>query len=204
MSNLFLELITKGADISQEDFKCIQNLCKCITELFTVEERLMKINAPCTVIGDILGNMAPVETIYRLICKSVPVLQSNIVFLGNYISSNGNDNLEVIAFIFSLKVQMPNKVILLRGFNENVKEAQRILLPECKRKYGDIEIAQLVCDAIVEAFTRMPFCVIIDESILCLHSGIPSKSSGNKIMNFFENIPNIIENIEDCFPAYEV
>lgn len=200
VSNVFLELIRKTADVSQEDWNCIRSLCESISDFFISEDRLIKLNAPVVVIGDILGNLAPIVAFDKLLCPSVPVLQNNMLFLGNYIG-NGTHNLEVICFVFSLKLQVPNKVILLRGFNENGKEAHKLLLPECQRKYGP-EVGSLVCNLICEAFSKMPFGAIIDESVVCMHSGIP-KSSGNRV-TILEDIPKTLNNVEDCLPAYEV
>lgn len=195
-------LFTPGQDKGEVLVKYMANLLDMAKVLLKNEDRLMKINAPVEVIGEIRGNLAAVITIEKLLCPTVPVLQSNLVFLGNYICPKGVHNVEVLCFLLALKTQSPNKVILLRGHNESVKEASRILLKECESKYGNV--GKQVCSLLCSVLEMMPFAVIIDESILCLHSGLPVKSAAASNVNMFADIPSPLSNVEDNAVALEV
>ena len=192
-------LFTPGQDKGSDLLKYLTALLEMARDLIASEERLMKINAPAVVIGDIRGNLQPMLTIEELLCPTAPVLQENLVFLGNYISPKGQHNVEVLCFLMALKIQAPNQILLLRGYNENIKEAKGILERECQKKYG--EVAPQVYALLTSVLEKLPFAVIIDESILCLHSGVP-KTARRVIM--LTDIPCSLPNIEDNATAFEV
>ncbi len=198
MSNV---LFTPGQDKGEVLVKYMANLLEMARVLVKSEERLMKINAPVDVIGDLKGSLPAVMAIEKLRCPTVPVIQSNLVFLGNYICPKAANNVEVLCFLLALKTQSPNKVFLLRGHNESNKEATRILLKECEAKYGSV--ARQVCSLLVSVLEVLPFAVIIDESILCLHSGPPIVSAGNQV-TMIADIPSPLANVEDNAVALEV
>ena len=177
----------------------LTNLINIGKDLLDLEARLMKINAPAVVIGDLQGNLASVMTINQLLCPTIPVLQNNIVFLGNYISPSGSHNVEVLCFLIAIKIQAPNKVMLLRGYNENMTQAKQILQKECTEKYDDVapQVLALLCDLL----EKLPFAALIDESIICMHSGVPKTANR---LSMLADIPNPLRNIEDCHTAYEV
>lgn len=72
-----------------------------------------------------------------------------------------------------MKLCLPNKVYLLRGANELGSGTSNALIQECTRKFGP-ENGALVAAVFGEIFTKLPIAVVIDENILCTHSGIPS------------------------------
>lgn len=177
----------------------LKTLCENVSDLLLGEDRMIKINAPAYVVGDILGNLDSLLTMERLLWQSIPVLPINIIFLGNYIGPNKNC-VEVISYLFALKMLLPAKVILLRGFNE-CKECSANMINECIQKYGN-EIGRFIWESINDVFEKLPFAAVVDESILCVHSGIP-KLSG-RIAKFLE-IPEEISNVEkECPLAFEV
>lgn len=194
-------LFTPGQDKGEVLVKYMSNLLDMAKILLKSEDRLMKINAPVEVIGEVRGNLGAVITIEKLLCPTVPVLQSNLVFLGNYICPKAVHNVEVLCFLLALKTQSPNKVFLLRGHNESVKEASRILLKECESKYGNV--AKQVCSMLTSVLEWMPFAVIVDESVLCLHSGLPVKSAANNVSVLTE-ITSPLANVEENAIALEV
>lgn len=137
----------------------------------------------------------------RSLWQSVPVLHANLIFLGNYIGQC-KWNVETVCYLLSLKVTNPNKVFLLRGVNETREENRVFLLAECVRKYGS-DTGKTIWQTLNEALDRLPFAAVIDESILCVHSGIP-RASGSLITKFFE-LHECIHNVEKESPlAYEV
>ncbi|EAA22037.1 putative phospho-ser/thr phosphatase [Plasmodium yoelii yoelii] len=115
------------------------------------------------------------------------------VFLGNYLN-RGELSLEVICFLFSLKILFPKHIYLIRGNHENrvfnyvygfYKDIERKIKSNfnClgKINYKD----DVICAYSYELFNRindvlefLPLSVLLDNEILCIHSGI-----GDSIQN---------------------
>lgn len=193
--------------------KYIKNLCDHANELFACEQKMIKINAPAIVFGDLCGDADSLFTLERLFWQSVPVLANNLVFLGNYMggaSTGGvpgtsgtltSFNIEIFCYLLALKLAAPNKVFLLRGVNETADHIGRDLMAECALKYGP-ETGIHLFTTLIDVMNKLPFAVVIDETILCTHSGIPRTAL--KLAKFLE-IPDSVSNVANESPlAYEV
>ena len=157
-------------------YKYLRVLCNDLSSMLTTEKKLIKINAPAVVVGDLHGSLADLLHLEALFWQSFPVISESLVFLGNY-SGKFSFGLECLIYLFSLKLCLPNKVYLLRGAAElgSVDSVVhgRALLQECTTKFG-AEHGKLVVAVLVEIFAKLPLAVVVDETILCTHSGIPA------------------------------
>lgn len=91
-------------------------------------------------------------------------------------------------------------MFLLRGKAETRAVSSHSLRDECYRKYG---IAQggVIFEAFNDIFAKMPIAVILDESCLCVHSGIPSS---NRKIEDVNHLPVEMFDIQKDGPiAYE-
>ena len=79
---------------------------------------------------------------------------------------------------------------LIRGSNEMRSAQKNGLQQECINKYGKTH-GTVVWNAMNEVFNRMCLAVIIDESVLCVNSGVPTQS------NVVEDIFNIAAELKD-------
>ena len=99
---------------------------------------------------------------------------------------------------------MPNKVYLLRGVNEGHCDT---LKKECHRKYGSTNGDQVYA-ILLEIFARLPIALLVDDNILCTHSGIPAPSSAGAApisMEALIRLPNQMPAIESDSPiAFEI
>lgn len=91
-------------------------------------------------------------------------------------------------------------MILLRGFNENHSTASTILKPKCIKLFK--EKGDHLWEQLAQTLDMMPFAVLIDEAVICMHSGVP-KSNTNRLVMMLD-IPLRLRNIEDCPLAFEV
>ncbi|KAJ6221289.1 hypothetical protein RDWZM_007101 [Blomia tropicalis] len=149
-------------------------LCQNVRSLFECEDKLIKINSPAFVIGDIRGNLENLLLMERILWQQVPVVSNNFVFLGNYVNV-GKWSIECVLYLFALKIIAPNKFFLIRGFNE-VRSSQKAgLQQECLSKYGT-KHGTKVWEMVNDVFDRMCLMVVIDEAILCVNSGVPSQT----------------------------
>ncbi|KAF7488152.1 Serine/threonine-protein phosphatase PP-X -like protein 2 [Sarcoptes scabiei] len=206
--NIFIDLIkdfynkTKFQDNTQsglmslkEDWtifsKYISILCEQLKGLLLAEDKLIKINAPSIIVGDLQGSLSDLFAIEQNFFQSFPVSEYNLVFLGNY-SGLFSKGIEVITYLFSMKLLSPNKVFLLRGTNEILSKSKLILKKECLHKYGQ-EFGRNIFNVVQEIFDRLPFAIIVDESIFCCHSGIPKWNKIDKLVHLPHDISSVIK-----------
>lgn len=98
-------------------------LCKQAKEIFINEARCLKINSPCFVVGDLHGNLNNLMTYELQLWRLLPAAQSaNILFLGNLVDGE-KFGVETVAYLFCLKILMPEKVFIIRG-NHEVRSVQ--------------------------------------------------------------------------------
>ncbi|XP_074040904.1 uncharacterized protein isoform X6 [Leptinotarsa decemlineata] len=123
--------------------------------------------------GDLHGNVADLLYFERVLWHIGPGLSpSNLLFLGDYVD-RGAYSIEVISYLFSYKLQSPNKVNLLRG-NHEIREVQKMFTfyKECILKMGE-KLGNEVWMAVNNAFDTMPVAAVIDGKLFCCHGGVP-------------------------------
>lgn len=153
--------------------KGLISLCAQVREIFKAEDRMVTIQAPAYVLGDLHGNFASLLYFERILWHLGPGLcPSNILFLGDYVD-RGPHGMEVIAYLFAYKVQAPRKLMLLRG-NHEIREIQKQFTfhTECVLKFGE-KMGGEVWNAINNAFDALPLAANIDGKVFCCHGGIP-------------------------------
>ncbi|KPM06823.1 serine/threonine protein phosphatase-like protein 6 [Sarcoptes scabiei] len=151
----------------------ISKLCKEVTEIFLIEPRVLKINTPCIVIGDLHGNINDLLTFERQLWPLAPTSNaSNVLFLGDYVD-RGDYSIEVVCYLFAMKILAPTKFFLLRG-NHEIRSIQRnfTFARECILKYS-YQNGQKVFEEFNKTFDHLPLVGIVEESIFCAHGGIP-------------------------------
>nr|CAH7728332.1 unnamed protein product [Callosobruchus chinensis] len=101
------------------------NVCNQVKEVFRNEPRLLELNSPCYIMGDLHGNVADLLHFERTLWHIGPGLcPSNLLFLGDYVD-RGAYSIEVISYLFSYKLQSPRKMNLVRG-NHEIRDVQKM------------------------------------------------------------------------------
>ncbi|MHA1459645.1 MAG: metallophosphoesterase [Promethearchaeota archaeon] len=118
------------------------------------------------VIGDLHGDLKSLTKLMEIIKNENP---KYVIFLGDIVD-RGLYQLECLILILALKIKDSNKYFLLRGNHETL---------EVNRNYGFYqEFLNRFKDnkkfnQVTAIYNALPYSALVNESILCLHGGIP-------------------------------
>ena len=122
------------------------------------------------VIGDLHGDLKSLIKLIEIIKLENP---KNVIFLGDIVD-RGLYQLECLILILALKIKDSNKYYLLRGNHETL---------EVNRNYGFFQDFlnrfkdPKKFNQITAIYNALPYSALVNESILCLHGGIPEEFS---------------------------
>eukprot|EP00164_Ancoracysta_twista_P019090 GFYU01033394.1.p1 GENE.GFYU01033394.1~~GFYU01033394.1.p1 ORF type:complete len:567 (-),score=158.77 GFYU01033394.1:205-1905(-) len=154
-------------------------LCSRVEELLLKESKVLELQSPLYVFGDIHGNMTDLLYFSKNIWTfGMSLTAGKFLFLGDYVD-RGLEGLEVIAYLFAQKTNVPEKLFLLRGNHElrkiNGWEAyykEGSFLRQCRNRFGST-LGHEVWEAVNCVFDAMPYAAVIDQRVFCVHGGIP-------------------------------
>ncbi len=172
IDDIFLQyLLNNPEEISKLNFERISQILKRATEIFDEEDLLIYLNSKNIndifyIIGDIHGNLQALQKILKIINDTNP---NYIIFLGDIVD-RGPHQLECLILVLILKILYPKKYFLLRGNHETLEMNKAYgFFYEFINRFEDVskfnEVARL--------YRSLPFCIIINNIILCVHGGIP-------------------------------
>jgi protein phosphatase len=100
-----------------------------------------------------------------------------LIFLGDY-GDRGIHSPEVYYVVLRLKELFPNRVVLMRGNHEgpaDLRASPHDLPTQMKRRFGDRGSEAYM--KLRELFNHLYTCVIIEDRVVLLHGGAPSKAA---------------------------
>ncbi|PVF96761.1 Metallo-dependent phosphatase [Serendipita vermifera] len=162
-------------------------LLQRVTEIFRKESNVLRLYGPVTICGDIHGQYF--DMVHWMMPKyGGNPLKVNYLFLGDYVD-RGYFSVEVLLWLFSLKIIRPEGINMLRGNHESKHLTNYFTFRiECTRKYSE-----RIYEAFVEVFKTMPLAAVVDDKFFCVHGGIgPESRTLDEIekINRFVEIPN--------------
>lgn len=183
---------------SEQFAKDMFKLCQKVRHVLEREPRVVYLQSPAYIFGDIHGNLEDLhffsDNIWRL---GMSLTAGNFLFLGDYVD-RGMSCLEVTAYLLAMKLQLPHKVFLLRG-NHETRDVngweehyeERSFIYQCRARFGD-DIGYRIWEACNQVFDRLPLCGVVDQDIFCVHGGIPRPLSQNttRIQDIL-NVPKV-------------
>ena len=172
-----------------------------VTKIISTENSLIKIRSPCKIFGNINGIYTDLMRYFESYGNPSDNIQNGdinvmqYIFLGDF-CDRGNLSLEVILLLFALKIKYPNFIYLIRGHHEDIIINEFYGLgDECKEKLKeDIQTNDSVFKRINRAFNYLPFGVLVDNNILCIHGGL---GSSIKSLEDISNIPRPTQIYQD-------
>lgn len=168
--SLLQNLIKKPEKISKLNLEDIFKITSEAKGIFQNENLLLEFNVRETeeayVIGDVHGNMQSLLKLFELINKNNPKL---VIFLGDIVD-RGPRQMECLIFVLILKILKPQTFYLLRGNHETLEMNQAYgFFYEFAQRFNNYDGFK----EILAVYDMLPICSIINNSILCLHGGIP-------------------------------
>lgn len=159
-------LACKGVSkhIKSMDILRLAHICK---KIFESQSRLIEIDGPVRICGDIHGQF---PDLIRLFTQGGFPPDSNYLFLGDYVD-RGSYSLETFLLCLAYKARYPNNFIMLRGNHElpHINEKYGFKEEICSRK-GEFPI--IIYDEICKMMNVMPMTGLVGGRILCMHGGI--------------------------------
>ena len=162
-------------------------------ELFTMAKKILKsestlvrISAPCRIVGAIFGRF---DDLIRILCqtdgksKQPAFLTEQFVFLGDY-TSKEKQSLECLVFLLAIKCKFPTCYAMLRGEKEIQRDVTDKRFLYSVRRHFDKDQAPTIIAELNEIFTLLPLAALVSQKILCVHGGIsPDLKSFKDIEN---------------------
>lgn len=169
--SLINDIIRNPHKISELNFHTISQILNQAVDILKEEMLLLELNFKnfnyeILVIGDIHGNLKGLQKLMEIIEQVKPKF---VIFLGDIVD-RGPHQLECLILILALKIQQPDKYFLLKGNHESL---------EINQYYGFYQDfinrfkEQRKFEDVLALYKVLPFCALVNRSVLCLHGGIP-------------------------------
>lgn len=165
--------------------RTLVSLCGEVEPILRSEPRHTTVPSPCYVFGDIHGNYRDLHYFMQNLVtfNDMRYTPHRFVFLGDYVD-RGEFSVEVIAYLFAIKVLAPEKVLLLRGNHEDTLVSGDLgsygatsFRAQCRKLFGAI-VGEDLWRKASRAFAYLPLTANIDKKIFCTHGGLPRFRGG--------------------------
>ena len=123
-------------------------------------------------------------------------MPARYLFLGDYVD-RGDHSVEVVAYLFAMKVLYPKRIFLLRGNHElqttncsYQNYGKKCFHGMCTAAYGE-EQGNNAWWSAQYVFRNLPIAASIDKRIFCVHGGIPRFIRTDPDVNIVEKIASL-------------
>lgn len=169
--SLLPNLINKPENISKLKIDEILKILKTVKNILEEENLLIKFSIKekaeeVYVIGDIHGNLETLMKLVEIINNNNPKI---VIFLGDIVD-RGSKQFECLLIVLALKILYPSRYYILRGNHETVEMNKYYgFFQDFIHRFND----KINFNEILNIYNVLPLCALINETILCLHGGIP-------------------------------
>lgn len=167
------DLIANPDTILSLEFEEINEIVTEATKIAEEENRLLDIqcqkNEKIFVFGDIHGNLHSLEVMLNEIKKRKP---KYIISLGDIVD-RGSFQLQTLIVMCAFKILNPDTFFILRGNHETLEMNRSYgFYNNFLARFGDAE----KFDPVLDFYNGLPYCAVVNKTILCVHGGIPQKT----------------------------
>ncbi|WP_319507349.1 metallophosphoesterase [uncultured Methanolobus sp.] len=134
-----------------------------VSSLFEAEPAVVHVDCSSVIIlGDLHGNLEALDFILE---KGEELNCKKYIFLGDYFD-RGDHSIELLCYLFKLKINQPDDFILLRGNHETAGTNAFYGL------YDDLDKDDELFSLVNRTFEKMPIAAVLNGNVFCVHGGI--------------------------------
>ncbi|WP_094228532.1 metallophosphoesterase [Methanolobus psychrotolerans] len=134
-----------------------------VSVLFESEPAVVHVDFSSVIlVGDLHGNIEALDLILE---KGEELNCKKYIFLGDYVD-RGDHSVELLSYLFKLKINHPDCFILLRGNHETAGTNAFYGL------YDDLDKDDELFSLVNRTFEKMPIAAVLNENVFCVHGGI--------------------------------
>jgi diadenosine tetraphosphatase ApaH/serine/threonine PP2A family protein phosphatase len=147
----------------------ILGLIKRARRAFKQDPSLLELAGDFTVVGDVHGN---IDDLLRIFERGGYPPQVNYIFLGDYVD-RGQNSVEVLIMLYSLKILFPSNIYLIRGNHEC--ESVTAVYGFKREVSGRFSVQ--VYHKFVKSFAHLPYSAVLNNKYFCVHGGLSPELS---------------------------
>lgn len=123
------------------------------------EPNFVQLKEPIVIVGDIHGQFYDLIHMFEKVIDKRGIMTTNMLFLGDYVD-RGDYSLEVVLYLYALKLRYPKNITLLRGNHESRAMAEHFtfrqeVMDKCDRDESIYEL-------LMESFDALPIAADVN------------------------------------------
>ena len=151
--------------LPQFDPNDLMDLCKDVKRVFLDEPTVLEFDPPVLIVGDLHGQILD---LFRIIQANGLPSTKRYLFLGDFVD-RGEFSIEVVTYVFLLKIVFPHNVFVIRGNHEfDAVCATGGFGHDLNWMYRN----PVVYYSFLDSFSAIPIAALISRSYLAVHGGI--------------------------------
>lgn len=158
----------------------ITQICQQTVNILKEEPNVLEVplidNQQFYIIGTLKGQFRDLLYWLNLIDFENKPIKPIILFLGNYVDYHDQE-IELVLYLFCLKIKYPNNIFLLRSKHDFSEINQMYgFYDRCAHRLiseNPISDGRTMYSEINKAFMQLSYCALVNDAVFCVSAGIP-------------------------------